>query len=190
MEEEEEEKEREQQEKKLKQRITYLIEKNKYILILDDEGCKMNEGEIMTLLNELMDQKRPKNSKVLITTRSSGSSEETGKTVIEVKSLSMAESLSLFQERAKTVISKIPETEQVHEAIYKKSRGLPAAIILHRISLRNGHWKELWRELSALRQLMVSQTYSAVGMTCCQAVSRKLQLVQQETLSQIWWHPL
>ncbi|KAF5938257.1 hypothetical protein HYC85_025763, partial [Camellia sinensis] len=90
-------KEEEENHVDLQMMIAKSLEKKKVLLILDDEGNKMKEGQIMPKLELLLNLPSVSSYKVLITSTNApmGSKEE-----ILVKPLSVEESLSLFRDKA------------------------------------------------------------------------------------------
>ncbi|CAL5412106.1 unnamed protein product [Camellia sinensis] len=98
----------------LQHQIAATVARKKLLLVLDDEGNKMNEQEIMseleTLLNEIIGSK------------------------IEVKPLSKDESLSLLQKQVRTGVYEVPGIKALAEALFEKTENLtknfPAAIVL------------------------------------------------------------
>uniref|UniRef100_A0A5B6ZQQ5 Uncharacterized protein n=2 Tax=Davidia involucrata TaxID=16924 RepID=A0A5B6ZQQ5_DAVIN len=110
----------------LEQKISATLEEKKFLLILDDEGNKMNAE-----IEDLLDFCQKKSSKVLITASKRDSSNESeGEVVIEVKPLSLEKSLSLFQERVGETVYELPGIKQLAEAFIQKTKYLPAATIM------------------------------------------------------------
>ncbi|KAJ8766894.1 hypothetical protein K2173_011072 [Erythroxylum novogranatense] len=119
-------KENELQEK-LEQKISELLGRKKYLLILDDEGSKMTQKEIEDILNSFIRPNQRQALRFLVIRRKSDSGEVTGE-LIELGGLSKPESLSLFETRAKF---QVPEClSKAKQDILEKSKDIPAAIIV------------------------------------------------------------
>ncbi|KAJ8766895.1 hypothetical protein K2173_011073 [Erythroxylum novogranatense] len=129
---EQKEKENELQEK-LEQKISELLGRKKYLLILDDEGSKMAQKEIEDILNSFIRPNQRQALRFLVIRRKSDSGEVTGE-LIELGGLSKPESLSLFETRAKF---QVPEClSKAKQDILEKSKDIPAAIIVIAEALR------------------------------------------------------
>ncbi|KAI7999453.1 putative disease resistance protein [Camellia lanceoleosa] len=115
----------------LQHQIAATVAGKKLLLVLDDEGNKMSEQEIMSELKTLLNVNL-RNHKVLITKRSN--SEEIIGSKIEVKPLSKDESLSLLQKHVRTGVYGVPGIKALAEALFEKTENLtknfPAAIVL------------------------------------------------------------
>ncbi|XP_028079584.1 putative disease resistance protein At4g19050 [Camellia sinensis] len=115
------------EEEELEMMIAKSLEKKKVLLILDDEGNKMKEGQIMPKLELLLNLPNVSSYKVLITSTNApmGSKEE-----ILVKPLSVEESLSLFRDRVGRRVYEDPVIQDLAETFIKETKYFPAAIML------------------------------------------------------------
>lgn len=114
------------------QEMSRVVDGKKLLLVLDDEGNKMNEQEVMSALETLLNLNQ-QNYKVLITKRdilSSDISEDDENSRIEVKPMSKEESLSLLRGRVGTEAFEVQETAALAEKFVEKTKNVPAAIIL------------------------------------------------------------
>ncbi|XP_057463240.1 putative disease resistance protein At4g19050 [Actinidia eriantha] len=111
------------------QQISTAVSGKKLLLVLDDEGNKMNEEEIMSLLGSLLNLDQH-NHKVLITRRSVSDHEDDKKLLHEVLPLSKEESVSLLKERAGTGVFEVPGIKDLAEGFIEKTKYLPDAIVL------------------------------------------------------------
>ncbi|GFZ06293.1 hypothetical protein Acr_18g0004630 [Actinidia rufa] len=111
------------------QQISTAVSGKKLLLVLDDEGNKMNEEEIMSLLGSLLNLDQH-NHKVLITRRSVSDREDDKKSLHEVLPLSKEESVSLLKERAGTGVFEVPGIKDLAEGFIEKTKYLPDAIVL------------------------------------------------------------
>ncbi|GFZ06296.1 hypothetical protein Acr_18g0004660 [Actinidia rufa] len=111
------------------QQISTAVSGKKLLLVLDDEGNKMNEEEIMSLLGSLLNLDQH-NHKVLITRRSVSDREDDKKSLHEVLPLSKEESVSLLKERAGTGVFEVPGIKDLAEGFIEKTKYFPDAIVL------------------------------------------------------------
>ncbi|KAJ8766892.1 hypothetical protein K2173_011070 [Erythroxylum novogranatense] len=133
MEEGEQKKKENELQEKLEQKISELLGRKKYLLILDDEGSKMAQKEIEDILNSFIRPNQRQALRFLVIRRKSDSGEVTGE-LIELGGLSKPESLSLFETRAKF---QVPEClSKAKQDILEKSKDIPAAIIVIAEALR------------------------------------------------------
>ncbi|XP_052183634.1 putative disease resistance protein At4g19050 isoform X2 [Diospyros lotus] len=114
-------------------KISTTLAGKKLLLVLDDEGKKMNEQQIIEKLETLLNL-GALNYKILITKRDNPSSsirEDSERSAIMVNPLSKDESLSLLQERAAPGVYEDPGIRDLAENfIEKTTKNLPAAVIL------------------------------------------------------------
>ncbi|KAL7197368.1 hypothetical protein ACSBR2_019993 [Camellia fascicularis] len=120
-------KEEEENHVDLQMMIAKSLEKKKVLLILDDEGNKMKEGQIMPKLELLPNLPNVSSYKVLITSTNAptGSKEE-----ILVKPLSVEESLSVFRDRDGRRVYEDPVIQDLAETFIEETKYFPAAIML------------------------------------------------------------
>ncbi|XP_059660127.1 putative disease resistance protein At4g19050 [Cornus florida] len=124
-----EEAEKEENGKDLQKQIYEALNGKSFLLILDDEGNKMDEGRIMSELETLLNLSQQSSCKVLITSTNSHLPKE-GREVFEVEPLSMEESLSLLRERVGTTVYEVPGIKSLAETFIGKARGFPAAVLV------------------------------------------------------------
>ncbi|THF99901.1 hypothetical protein TEA_019499 [Camellia sinensis var. sinensis] len=107
--------------------IAKSLEKKKVLLIFDDEGNKMKEGQIILELETLLNLPNVSSYKVLITSTNAptGSKDE-----ILVKPLSVEESLSLFRDRVGRRVYEDLVIKDLAEKFIKETKYFPAAIML------------------------------------------------------------
>ncbi|KAG5555581.1 hypothetical protein RHGRI_006282 [Rhododendron griersonianum] len=96
-------------------------------LILDDEGIKMNEEQIISNLEIMLNLNNQGSYKVIITRVNA--SKGTGG-VILLEPLSMEESLHLLKERVGRKVYDVPAIKSLGEAFIEKTKNLPGSIIL------------------------------------------------------------
>ncbi|KAA8519907.1 hypothetical protein F0562_014183 [Nyssa sinensis] len=159
-------KEKEEIQENWEEKISKALEGKRFLLILDDEGNGMKE-EIKDLLKFCWQ----KSSKVLITaSKRDGSheSEEVGVKVIEVKPLSMEESLYLFKERAGEEVNKLPGIEPLAEDFLQKTKYLPAAAIMVAKALSYFGQHDSGRQTleSALEEAFGNESYNITQLLC------------------------
>ncbi|KAI8028448.1 putative disease resistance protein [Camellia lanceoleosa] len=107
--------------------IAKSLEKNKVLLILDDEGNKMKKGQIMPKLETLLNLPNVSSYKVLITSTNAptGSKDE-----ILVQPLFVEESLSLFRDRVGRRVYEDLVIKDLAEKFIKETKYFLAAIML------------------------------------------------------------
>ncbi|KAF7147231.1 hypothetical protein RHSIM_Rhsim03G0013200 [Rhododendron simsii] len=96
-------------------------------LILDDEGIKMNEEQIISNLKTMLNLDNQSSYKVIIT-RVNASTGAEG--VIRVEPLTEAESLYLLEERVGRRVYDVPAIKSLGQAFIQKTKHMPASIIL------------------------------------------------------------
>ncbi|KAL7234460.1 hypothetical protein ACSBR1_017961 [Camellia fascicularis] len=107
--------------------IAKSLEKKRVLLILDDEGNRMKEGQIMPELETLLNLPNVCSYKVLIT---STNALTRSKEEILVKPLSVEESLSLFRDRVGRTVYEDPVIKDLAEKFINETKYFPAAIML------------------------------------------------------------
>ncbi|XP_059660224.1 putative disease resistance protein At4g19050 [Cornus florida] len=158
-----EEAEKEENGKALQQQIYATLEGKRFLIILDDEGNKMDEKRIMSELETLRNISQQSSCKVLITSVSNHINTETKK-VYEVKPLSMEESFSLLQERAGTSVE-VPGIKSLAETLIEKARRLPAAVLVLAKALRQ-HDSGVRLLESALEEASDNERYNITQLLC------------------------
>ncbi|CAK9183785.1 unnamed protein product [Ilex paraguariensis] len=124
----------------LMQKISDNVE-GKLLLVLDNEGSKMNAEDFMKLLNSM--KFSPKPSKVLIISCDADGKHENSdsfrtKKVIKIQPLSPEKLLSIFRQTARTEVLE-PRVEQLADGFIKNKVGLTRAkIVLLAKALSNG----------------------------------------------------
>ncbi|KAL6990928.1 hypothetical protein U1Q18_009049 [Sarracenia purpurea var. burkii] len=118
----------------LQQLISAALAGKMLLLVLDDEGNDTKEPQIVSDLEALLNL-TPRNYKykvLVTTTRNIPSSDgsDNGGNLIELKHLSMEESLSLLKERAGTRVLKDPAIEPFVEHFVERTKKVPGSIIL------------------------------------------------------------
>ncbi|GMP74940.1 hypothetical protein CsSME_00032182 [Camellia sinensis var. sinensis] len=128
----EEEEEEEEMEQDLRQKISEALAQKHFLIILDDEGKKMKEKDIMPKLETLLNLSQQSSYKVLITTNNHPNSDimDSMRSVIEVEPLSKKESKFLLQKRAGTKVFELSGIEPLVEECVQRSTGLPAEIVV------------------------------------------------------------
>ncbi|KAG5555588.1 hypothetical protein RHGRI_006288 [Rhododendron griersonianum] len=96
-------------------------------LILDDEGMKMNEEQIISNLKTMLNLDNQSSYKVIIT-RVNASTGTDG--VIRVEPLTEAESLFLLEERVGRSVYDVPAIKSLGQAFIQKTKHMPGSIIL------------------------------------------------------------
>ncbi|KAA8515400.1 hypothetical protein F0562_018989 [Nyssa sinensis] len=147
----------------LKQKISSTLARHKCLLVLDGEGNKMTDAERSELKTLLVSS-----CCLLITTTNSSSNIVTDQsTVIEVKRLSDEESSSLLRREAGTQVFEYPGIEFLADAVAKKSKGLPAAIVATAKALSYfGQNKSKGGMESALQEAADNGSYDATQLLC------------------------
>ncbi|KAK9275152.1 hypothetical protein L1049_022411 [Liquidambar formosana] len=140
---------------KLKSKIISMLNGKRCLIILDDEGNKTNENEIMSKLKVVLPSNQQNQFKFLITTieRESCHSIEESETV-EVQPLSEEDSLHLLRDRSGISVSMFPHFQSLLESINKNSMRLPAAIVMmaEALSYLREHETRVWTLESTLEE--------------------------------------
>ncbi|KAA8515408.1 hypothetical protein F0562_018981 [Nyssa sinensis] len=147
----------------LKQKISSTLARHKCLLVLDGEGNKMTDAERSELETLLFSS-----CCLLITTTNRISNiVKDQSTVIELKRLSDEESSSLLRREAGTQVFKYPGIELLADAVAKKSKGLPAAIVATAKALSYfGQNKSKGGMESALQEAADNGSYDATQLLC------------------------
>ncbi|CAL5408684.1 unnamed protein product [Camellia sinensis] len=126
------EEEEEEMEQDLRQKMSEALAQKHFLIILDDEGKKMKEKDIMPKLETLLNLSQQSSYKVLITTNNHPNSDiiDSMRSVIEVEPLSKKESKFLLQKRAGTKVFELSGIEPLVEECVQRSTGLPAEIVV------------------------------------------------------------
>lgn len=126
--------------KSLTEKINSNLAEKRLLIILDDEGYKMDEDEIIEMLRPLLHNGQKIFFKVLITTRrktvGTQQIQQTEK-VIDIQTLTEEESISLFKEKAAEKASVFSGIQEFPKAIANESKGVPALIVAIAGVLRN-----------------------------------------------------
>ncbi|KAK3002838.1 hypothetical protein RJ639_019001 [Escallonia herrerae] len=130
VEDENKEEEDDENRENLKRKISEALSGKKFLLILDDDGCKVDEEETLKVLRTLLPLDQNDMYKVLITKAENDSGHFPEESRFEVKPFPVDESFSLLQERMESNIHETAGVNDLTKAFVEISRGFPAEIVM------------------------------------------------------------
>ncbi|GLT26507.1 hypothetical protein SLA2020_015680 [Shorea laevis] len=129
-------------------KLMKIMERGRYVLILDDVWEKFSLKDV-GILEPLEDN----GCKVVITSRSATVCNYLGCKIVRVQCLSPEESLNLFLNKVGCDVLQVPKLEETLKPIVEECAGLPLAIVVIAGSMKGEYDIHVWRDaLTELRE--------------------------------------